>query len=115
MIIIDEMGILGDLYSYSDIAYVGAGFGAGVHSVLEPAIYHNAVSFGPNFHIVDIAVSLLNNNLASVIETTEDFVRFCTLLEDEKKLNNIRSSIKDHILNQPMAAEKITEAIFSPD
>ena len=62
VIIIDEVGILGDLYLYSDIAYVGAGFGAGVHSVLEPVVYKNAVSFGPNFHIVDMAVSLLNNN-----------------------------------------------------
>ena len=113
VIIVDEVGILADLYSYSDISYVGAGFGAGVHSVLEPAVYHNAVSFGPKFHIVDMAVSLLNNNLASVIETAEDFARFCTLLEDKEKLEKIRTDIKNYILNQPKAAEKITESIFS--
>ena len=113
MIIVDEVGILADLYSYSDIAYVGAGFGAGVHSVLEPAVYHNVVSFGPQFHIVDMAVSLLNNNLASVIETAEDFARFCALLEDKEKLEKIRADIKNYILNQPMAAEQITQSIFS--
>jgi 3-deoxy-D-manno-octulosonic-acid transferase len=80
---------------------------------LEPAVYHNAVSFGPKFHIVDMAVSLLNNNLASVIETAEDFARFCALLEDKEKLEKIRADIKNYILNQPKAAEQITESIFS--
>ena len=113
VIIVDSVGILADLYSYSDISYIGAGFGAGVHSVVEPAVYHNAVSFGPKFHIVDMAVSLLNNNLASVIETAEDFARFCALLKDKKKLGEIRANIKNYILNQPKAAEKIIESIFS--
>ena len=115
VIIIDEVGILADLYLYSDIAYVGAGFGAGVHSVMEPAVYNNAMSFGPNFHIVDMAVSLINNNLASIIETKDNFVQFCSLLEDKEKLRKIRSGIKNYILNQPIAAEKITETIFSHD
>ena len=115
VVIIDTIGILADLYAFSDAAYVGAGFGAGVHSVIEPAVYKNAVSFGPNFHIVDMAVSLLNNNLASVIETAEDFAQFCTLLEDKEKLERIREDIKDYILNQPIAAENITQAIFNHD
>jgi len=115
VVIIDTIGILADLYAFSDAAYVGAGFGAGVHSVIEPAVYENAVSFGPNFHIVDMAVSLLNNNLASVIETAEDFAQFCTLLEDKEKLERIREDIKDYILNQPIAAENITQAIFNHD
>ena len=49
---------MANLYKYSDLAYVGAGFGAGVHSVIEPAVYKNVMSFGPNYQIVDMAVSL---------------------------------------------------------
>ena len=115
VIIIDEIGILADLYSYSDIAYVGAGFGKGVHSVLEPAVYYNAISFGPNFQIVDMAVSLINNNLASVIETAEDFSQFCSLMDDEPQLTKIRTNIKNYILNQPRAVKQITNQIFSHD
>jgi 3-deoxy-D-manno-octulosonic-acid transferase len=115
VIIIDEIGILADLYSYSDIAYVGAGFGKGVHSVLEPAVYYNAISFGPNFQIVDMAVSLINNNLASVIETAEDFSKFCSLMDDEPQLTKIRTNIKNYILNQPRAVKQITNQIFSHD
>jgi len=115
VIIVDEVGILADLYSYSDIAYVGAGFEAGVHSVLEPAAYYNAISFGPNYQIVDMAVSLLNNNLASVIETIEHFVQFCALMENDEKLIRIRSEIKEYILKQPRSAEQITKEIFNHD
>ncbi len=49
VIVIDRVGILGDLYRLADIAYVGGGFGsAGLHSVLEPAAFGAPVLFGPN-------------------------------------------------------------------
>ena len=35
------MGQLADLYKYADLAFIGAGFGAGVHSVTEAAVYTN--------------------------------------------------------------------------
>jgi len=48
VIVVDRMGILGDLYANADAAYVGGGFhGAGLHSVLEPAAFGAPVLFGP--------------------------------------------------------------------
>ncbi len=48
VIIIDRVGVLGDLYALGDIAYVGGGFHpAGLHSVLEPAAFGLPVLFGP--------------------------------------------------------------------
>ncbi|MEX2583712.1 MAG: glycosyltransferase N-terminal domain-containing protein [Gemmatimonadota bacterium] len=48
VIIVDRVGILGDLYALADVAYVGGGFGtAGLHSVLEPAAFGVPVLFGP--------------------------------------------------------------------
>jgi 3-deoxy-D-manno-octulosonic-acid transferase len=49
--IVDTVGILAELYYYGKYAYVGAGFGEGVHSVIEPAIYNIPVSYGPNISI----------------------------------------------------------------
>ena len=46
-IIIDFVGILLDLYKYADIAYVGAGFSDGVHSVIEPLAQNSVVCYGP--------------------------------------------------------------------
>ncbi|MDQ6716784.1 MAG: hypothetical protein M3Z17_00385 [Gemmatimonadota bacterium] len=49
VIIVDRMGILGDLYANGHAAYVGGGFhGAGLHSVLEPAAFGLPVLFGPH-------------------------------------------------------------------
>jgi 3-deoxy-D-manno-octulosonic-acid transferase len=48
VLIVDRYGVLGDLYSLADVAYVGGGFhSAGVHSVLEPAAFGAPVLFGP--------------------------------------------------------------------
>ena len=115
VVIIDTIGILADLYAFSDAAYVGAGFGAGVHSVIEPAVYENVVSFGPNYHILDMAVSLVDSNLASIIHSTNDFVQFLSVLENERTLEEARAEMKNFISNQPMAAKNIKQAIFNHD
>ena len=48
VVVVDRVGVLGDLYALADIAYVGGGFhGAGLHSVIEPAAFGVPVIFGP--------------------------------------------------------------------
>ncbi|HET6229542.1 MAG TPA: glycosyltransferase N-terminal domain-containing protein, partial [Longimicrobiaceae bacterium] len=48
VLLVDRVGILGELYAAADVAYVGGGFGtAGIHSVLEPAAFGAPVLFGP--------------------------------------------------------------------
>lgn len=48
-LIIDNIGMLSSLYQYGDIAYVGGGFGAGIHNTLEAAAFGLPVIFGPNY------------------------------------------------------------------
>jgi 3-deoxy-D-manno-octulosonic-acid transferase len=48
VVIIDRVGVLGEIYAMADVAFVGGGFhSAGLHSVLEPAAYGAPVLFGP--------------------------------------------------------------------
>jgi 3-deoxy-D-manno-octulosonic-acid transferase len=50
VVLVDRVGVLGDLYALADAAYVGGGFhAAGLHSVLEPAAFGAPVVFGPRF------------------------------------------------------------------
>jgi 3-deoxy-D-manno-octulosonic-acid transferase len=49
VLVIDNIGMLSSLYQYGDIAYVGGGFGAGIHNTLEAAAYGLPVIFGPNY------------------------------------------------------------------
>jgi 3-deoxy-D-manno-octulosonic-acid transferase len=51
IVLVDRVGVLGDLYALADVAYVGGGFhAAGLHSVLEPAAFGAPVLFGPRHH-----------------------------------------------------------------
>ena len=48
IVLVDRVGVLGDLYALADAAFVGGGFhAAGLHSVLEPAAFGAPVLFGP--------------------------------------------------------------------
>ena len=47
-LIVDCYGLLSSIYRYGDMAYVGGGFGVGIHNVLEAAVYGIPVFFGPN-------------------------------------------------------------------
>jgi 3-deoxy-D-manno-octulosonic-acid transferase len=50
VIVVDRVGVLGDLYASADVAFVGGGFhAAGLHSVLEPAAFGAPVVFGPRY------------------------------------------------------------------
>jgi len=112
VVIINKVGILADLYRYADLAYIGAGFSAGIHSVLEPAIYNNIISFGPKFHIVDMAVSLADMRLAIVIHSRDDFLLFLGLLDDNEKLKEIQQKMQNYIGKKILVSKKIINAIF---
>ena len=48
VLIIDCFGLLSSIYRYGDVAYVGGGFGVGIHNLLEAAVWSVPVFFGPN-------------------------------------------------------------------
>lgn len=86
VIIIDSIGILVALYQYAQIAYVGGGFGAGVHNVLEPAVYGVPILFGPRYENSQEAVQLVKEGAAFTGRTTEEFTAHLrALFADEPK------------------------------
>lgn len=58
-LIIDNMGMLSSLYQYGAIAYIGGGFGVGIHNTLEAAAFGIPVIFGPNYHKFNEAKALI--------------------------------------------------------
>ena len=59
VLVVDTMGLLSSLYRYADVAYVGGGFGVGIHNTLEAAVYGIPVLFGPNYQRFREAVGLI--------------------------------------------------------
>lgn len=50
VLIIDNIGMLSSLYRYATVAYIGGGFGRGIHNTLEALTFGKPVCFGPNYH-----------------------------------------------------------------
>lgn len=72
-LIIDSFGLLSSLYRYGQVAYVGGGFGVGIHNVLEAAVYGIPVIFGPNFKKFREATQLLEQGGGYSIHDAESF------------------------------------------
>lgn len=62
VLIVDCIGKLSYLYRYADVAYIGGGFGAGIHNTLEAAAYQIPVIFGPNYKKFNEAVEILKSD-----------------------------------------------------
>lgn len=62
VLIVDCIGKLSYLYRYADVAYIGGGFGAGIHNTLEAAAYKIPVIFGPNYKKFNEAVEILKSD-----------------------------------------------------
>jgi len=111
-VLVDAVGILADLYAYAKLAYVGGGFGAGVHSVTEPAVYGVAVSFGPGISILDEAVALHESGIGSVVRSPEEFSEFLSLLSKTDELRALSSRTLKFVEESCGAADRVLSAIL---
>ena len=76
VVIVDRVGVLGDLYALADVAYVGGAFhAAGLHSVLEPAAFGAPVLFGPRHAGARDARLLLDADAARVVDDAPSLER----------------------------------------
>jgi 3-deoxy-D-manno-octulosonic-acid transferase len=68
VVLVDGVGMLGDLYALADVAFVGGGFhGAGLHSVLEPAAFGVPVLFGPRHEKSRDALTLIAHDAGAAV------------------------------------------------
>ncbi len=81
-LIIDNIGLLSSIYQYGKMAYIGGGFGVGIHNTLEAAAYGIPVIFGPKYNKFQEAKDLISINAAisinSAQELTSAFNKFAT-------------------------------------
>jgi 3-deoxy-D-manno-octulosonic-acid transferase len=99
-LIIDCFGLLSSIYHFGEVAYVGGGFGVGIHNVLEAAVWNMPVLFGPNNKRFQEAQGLLRSNGGFEITDYEGFDLIMNrLMNDfvflEKSGNNAGDFVKD--------------------
>ena len=108
-LLIDCFGLLSSIYHFGDVAYVGGGFGVGIHNVLEAAVWDIPVIFGPNNERFQEAQGLKAAGGGFDIASADDFQRIMTLfMNDEKSLATAGKNAGLYV--QSLAG--VTERIF---
>lgn len=85
VLIIDNIGMLSALYYYADVAYIGGGFGAGIHNTLEAATYGIPVVFGPKYGKFKEAEDLVTLMAGFSIASQEELNSLFVELQDGEK------------------------------
>ena len=108
VIIIDNIGLLSSLYKYGDIAYIGGGFGKGIHNVLEAATFGLPLVFGTNYHQFNEAVQLVDLKAAFVVNNFFDLDKiFKILLTNKILLKNTGEISKNYVVSNLGATSRI--------
>lgn len=112
VLIIDCIGILMYLYALSDMAYIGGGFGVGIHNILEAAVFYKPVAFGPKNKKFIEAVDMLNQKAAKQIENADDlFMWTKKLITDKDYYKKISSLCGQYVHSNSGATQRIIETI----
>ena len=112
ILVIDNIGMLSSLYQYGDIAYIGGGFGAGIHNTLEAAAFGLPVIFGPNYAKFKEAHDLVALQAGFSIADKAQLKEIAGKLIDDKVFYNQASAkIKAYVEGHTGATKTIVEQI----
>lgn len=112
ILIIDGMGFLSGLYQYCDFAFIGGGFGKGIHNTLEAATFGKPILFGPNYLRFKEAVDLVEKKGAFPIEKEKDLISQAErFFSDDGSLQAASLVCKNYVLNNKGATQLIMKEI----
>jgi 3-deoxy-D-manno-octulosonic-acid transferase len=111
ILIIDSIGLLSNIYNYSDIAIVGGGFSGKLHNILEPSSCNNAVLFGPKFYSFPEAVDMIEKEICSSFSTSSNLFDTIKALSEPSKLKEAKSKCSNYIYNNTGAVNIVIKHI----
>ena len=112
VLIIDCFGLLSSMYNYGDVAYIGGGFGVGIHNTLEAAVWNMPVIFGPNNKKFQEAQGLLKSGGGFEINTYEDFSGLMnSLMNDEAFLKQAGDKAGAFVAHLAGATDKVLASV----
>ncbi len=112
VLIIDCFGLLSSMYNYGDVAYIGGGFGVGIHNTLEAAVWNMPVIFGPNNKKFQEAQGLLKSDGGLEINTYEDFSGLMSsLMNDEAFLKQAGDKAGAFVAHLAGATDKVLASV----
>lgn len=104
VMIVDCIGILSSVYRYAEVAYIGGGFGVGIHNTLEAAIYHIPVLFGPNYLRFQEAVELVRRGAGFPVTNSGDVLQTLNRLLPDPEYRSQIASVCDLFMRENVGA-----------
>lgn len=112
VLVIDCIGILSSLYRYADFAYIGGGFGVGIHNTLEAAVYGVPLAFGPNYRKFQEAIDLIECNGATSVSSASELYQVIDNCVKDKELRDFRGrSCRNYVEKMLGATDKIVSVL----
>jgi 3-deoxy-D-manno-octulosonic-acid transferase len=113
LLIIDNIGMLSSLYQYGKVAYIGGGFGKGLHNTLEPITFGLPVIFGSNYQNFEEAKWLVENGGGFSVNSSSGFSKVLNRFEDESYFLQCSEKAKFYIQKNKGATQQIMDFIRS--
>lgn len=114
VMILDTIGLLSSVYGYARWAYIGGGFGVGIHNTLEAATFGLPIAFGPNYHKFREARDMVALGAATSVCSAAELKAWFTPLKTEgEALQKASSSAYEYTKEHCGATETIVGLIFS--
>lgn len=113
VMIVDTIGMLSAIYKYGNVAYIGGGFGKGIHNTLEAATYSMPVFFGPKYRKFKEAVDLIEINGGFTFKEVEEFNKQIEeLWADESLLKSVSENAGNYVTKMCGATKQIMDEVF---
>jgi 3-deoxy-D-manno-octulosonic-acid transferase len=113
VLIIDTIGMLSSVYAYAGAAYIGGGFGAGIHNTLEAAVYGIPIAFGPNYEKFREARELIAAGAAASVADAGELDRwFSTLVDNPTALAAAGQKAAGYVASHTGATDMIMKTLF---
>jgi len=114
VLVIDSVGILSKLYRFATVAYIGGGFGSGIHNIQEPVTFGVPVIFGPNYHKFSEARDLVSLGGAFSITSSDELMNKVGIITSNQQERLRLSAIcRNYVEKNRGATEKIVRYLES--
>ncbi len=109
VLIIDNIGTLSSLYQYGDVAYIGGGFGVGIHNTQEASAFSLPVIFGPNYQKFQEAADLIEKGASFSINNAQELEQQMSILQNQETRETLGRIAKEYITSKAGATSIILE------
>ncbi len=109
LLIIDTIGLLNRLYRHGTVAYIGGGFGKGIHNTLEPAAFGLPIIFGPRYEKFEEARQFVARGAAFCVHDAASLAKVLDLLNDDAQYALARDAALAYLHENAGGTQKVMD------